>query len=66
MPRGSLACIASFWMAGLWHDPRQPRRLLVPTGWSGPFACLRTRTVRLICIPILLPEPTPLSRPPVA
>jgi len=32
---------------GLWHDPRQPRRLLNPTGWSGPFACLRTRAVRL-------------------
>jgi hypothetical protein len=37
----------AFLNGALWHDPRQPRRLLVPTGWSGPFACSCTRAVRL-------------------
>lgn len=44
---------------GLWQDPRQPRQLLIPTDWSGPFACLRTRAVRLFCFtpPFLLFDP---------
>src|SRR6266851_1018596 len=41
----SIAAVSSSFMAaaflrgGLWHDPRQPRRLPLSTGWSGSFAC---------------------------
>ena len=35
----SLSTVAAFLRGGLWQDPRQPRQLLVPTEWSGPFAC---------------------------